>query len=85
MTAVQQLITQMLAGEQAPAPHTEELKAVLQGLRDTLRDREAQRQLGLHVLSQISGHIKSSVHTAKAMHRASAVGKETDEGHDDDE
>lgn len=85
MTPVQQLITQMLAGEQAPLPHSEEMKDVLQSLRDTLRDREAQRQLGVYVMAQINAHIKSGIHTAKAMHRASTTDNQTEEGQDDDE
>ena len=70
MNALEKHIVEIMAGEQTPAPHGGAMKDVLQSMRDTLRDQNAQRALGLFVLAQISGQIKSSVHTAKAMQRA---------------
>jgi len=72
-------VTAMLAGEQAPQNDTEAMKDLLQSLRETLRDRAAQRTLGLFVLAQISGHIKSGLHAEKAMQRARSTPQDNDD------
>lgn len=70
MTPVQTLISSMLAGEQVQTQDTDGMNDLLQSMRETLRDPVAQRELGLFVLSQISGQIKAEIHTTKAMQSA---------------
>lgn len=70
MTAIEQHIAHILAGEPAPLHTDKSLPALLAEMRATNRDAQALQALGRFVLGQVSAGLKSSLHAEKALMRA---------------
>ena len=66
---IQSALARLLAGEAIP-PNDPCLRDLLTEMRDTVRNPNEQRELGMVTLTLLNAHLRSVMLTAKAMNTA---------------